>query len=299
MSKYHLLESTDKWLTRTRIKATRESHLYPSEASVKVKNGEDKLEVIGSCQRSSYLRASKATKPAPYEARSIWIMTQGKIIENEFIARWKEMGIWVENNIKFYWPQYNLSGEVDTILAEPSTGDLFGVEVKTFYGYDAHKNILGNKSIAGFPKESHLMQTILYAYYWRESLKYFKLVYFARDDVKRREFNIGLVDEGNKTYPVVDGAVYRKWSVQDLLSRYKSLQAFIDNETLPPRDYELIWSQERVEKENQLGNISKTAYLQFQRDVKKGRTTAIGDWRCRYCNFKSFCWKSDGTANNG
>lgn len=310
---YNLLEHTDSWVTRPGFRMPRKPHLYPSEASVRIEDTDGSIKTVGGCQRASWLRLA-GTKAEPMDARGTWIVTQGKIIEQALIERWKEMGIWVANNVKFYWPEYNVSGEMDAILIEPETGDLFGVEVKTFYGYNAGKEIFGNRSQSGFPKLNQLLQTLIYTYYLRDKLKYFKLVYFARDDVRRREFNISLAREtpapgqeqnvfdfdgtGDIWWPVIDGVIYKQFSVNDILERYSELREYITNDVLPPPDYRLRWSNEQVERERLKGKVSDTAYKAFQLDVKKNRPHKIGDWMCSYCKYKDFCWNPNGTAKN-
>lgn len=292
MSKFNLLDTTDQWLVRPKVSAPRRLHLYPSEASSEAElPGGGKI--IGKCARASFLRVSGMADAAPFEPRALWIMDQGKIIEQRFIDLWKEMGIWIDNNVKFYWEEYNLSGEVDVILSEPDTGQMFGVEVKTFYGYEAGKQIMGNKSVMGFPKNEHLMQATLYTYFWREQLSYFKLVYFARDDVRRREFNVRVVKEGEIWYPEVDGVVYRKFSVNSMLERYKRLQNYIDAGEVPAREYDLVWDNDRVLAEKKAGNVSKTAFADWEKGKRK-----IGDWQCRYCSFSDYCYNKDGTPKN-
>ncbi len=313
MSKdYRLLEHTDAWVTRPRIRSEREPHLYPSEASVGIVDDDGNVDVVGGCLRSSYLRVTKSATAEPMDARGTWIVTQGIIIEQQLIEFWKQMGVWVDNNSKFYWKKYNVSGEIDAILAEPDTGDLFGVEIKTFYGYNAGKQVMGNKSEPGFPKLNQLLQTLIYTYHYRDKLKYFKLVYFARDDVRRREFTISLAREsggppehsfdfdgtGDTWWPVIDGIIYKQFSFNDVMERYKLLQDYIANDQLPPPDYRIRWTDEKVQREIAKGNVSKTAKLDYERAQKTGRPHKLGDWMCSYCKFKDFCWNPDGSAKN-
>lgn len=292
MPDFNLLEATDAWMTRQQFTSARQAHLYPSEASVLVTEN-DRRTVEGTCMRKAYLRNTGLAEAAPHEARSQWIFMQGKIIEEALVERWKQMGIWVNNSVKFYWPEYNISGELDTVLFDPVLKTNFGVEVKTFYGYNAKKQIMGNRSTAGFPKLSQLLQTLVYAYFFKDRLPYFKLVYFARDEVARREFNVEVREIDGKWWPVIDGEVYRKFSVNDVLDRYKDLNYHIENGILPPTDFELYWTAERVEKENLLGNVAKTKYANWE----KGRVK-IGDWQCSYCPFQNYCWEKDGTVKH-
>lgn len=288
MSKYSLLDETDNWLTRPKFGAPRQATLYPSEASVEIKEEDGTSYIEGTCLRAAFLRVTGKETPAKAEARGEYIMSIGKTIEEWLMDRWKEMGIWVSNNTKFYWSEYNVSGELDAILVEPHSGDPYGVEVKTFYGYDAHKHIIGNKSHAGFPKINQLLQTLVYTYFFRDRLKYFKMIYVARDDIERKEFTIEVQEENGKWWPVIDGNLFKKFSIDDMLARYKLLNYHIQNDIMPPRDYELVWDTARVEREKAKGNVSKTAYAEWEKGKRK-----IGDWQCRYCAYKLPCWKEE------
>jgi hypothetical protein len=288
VAEYNLLEHTDAWITRPKFRAQRALALYPSEASVVIKDKEGFEHTEGTCLRAAFMRSTGKVTPAPTEARGERIMSVGKTIEQWFIERWKEMGIWVDNNVKFYWPEYNISGELDVILAEPMTGDPFGVECKTFYGYDAAKTIFGSKWKPGFPKINQLLQALVYTYHFRDRLKYFKMVYMDRSDTRHKEFKIEVTEFEGKWWPVVDGKRVTEFSINDVLERYKMLNHYIDNDVMPPRDYELYWDPARVEREKENGNVSKTAYA----DWKKGKRK-LGDWQCRYCPYKNPCWNID------
>lgn len=288
-NKHSLLEATDAWITRPRFKATRPLSLYPSEASVITtdKDGNEKVE--GGCLRASYYRATGTAPGSSPDARGERIMSVGSNIEQWFIARWKEMGLWVDNNIKFYWPEYRISGELDAVLLDPETGNPYGIECKTFYGYDAAKEIFGSKWKAGFPKMTHLLQTLIYTFYFKDRLKYFKMVYMDRSDTKQTEFNIEVREHEGKWWPFVNDKRVTTFSVDDILARYSLLNHYINDGIIPPRDYELVWDTDRVEREKANGNVSKTAYAEWEKGKRK-----LGDWNCRYCRYKETCWKDEG-----
>lgn len=277
MTEFNLLDKTDEWMTRERFTAPRKPHLYPSEASVEGIDDHGRKTVYGTCMRKAYLRVTKTAEEAPPDARAQWIFMQGKIIEEALVERWKQMGIWLENNLKFYWPEYNISGEIDALLANPETGEMFGVEVKTFYGYHGKKQIMGNTRQKGAPKMSHLLQSLIYTSYFKDRIPYWKMVYFARDEVARREFNIRLSEEDKdgKIWPIIDGESFSKFSVNDILDRYTKLNEHIEKEIVPDKDYTLYYDDKRVEEEKKLGNVSKSAYEKWQKGKKK-----IGDWQC-------------------
>lgn len=275
---YDLFQATDQHLTRSRFHTESSRHFYPSEASVVLFDEHGDRVVKGGCLRASYFRLSGEFERAPYDARSEFIFLQGKAVETMLIDLWKEMGIWHDNNVKFLDSENNISGELDAILVEPS-GQLYGTEVKSFYGYYAEKEILGNKSQKGFPKMSQLLQTLIYLNHFEDRLPYFRMVYFARDSVKRRTFKIELLHEGDIKYPIVEGEVIRQFSVNDILDRYRQLRQYLDMHQVPPNDYELQYPNAKIEDFYRKGKIAKTKYEKWKTGKLKSYEH-IGDWMC-------------------
>lgn len=286
---YDLFAETDKHITRPKFLEQPSTHFYPSEASVVIHDEHGDKVVHGGCLRASYFRLSGDFEGQPYDARSEYIFMQGKDVETSLIALWKEMGIWVDNNVKFFDEENNISGELDIILCEPPHGQLYGVEVKSFYGYMAEKDIMGNKYQKGFPKMNQLLQTLVYLNHFKDRLPYFRMAYFARDSVKRRTFKIELEQEGEILYPKVEGDVIRSFSIQDILARYKELSHYLDTQVVPPNDFELQYNDSKIEDFFKKGKIAKTKYQKWQ-TKKLGPYEQIGDWQCSYCKYKDVCW---------
>lgn len=286
---YDLFQHTDEHLTRPKFRAEREKRFYPSEASVEYYDEHGDKVVEGGCLRASYFRLSGEFEGTPFDARTEFIFMQGKKVEDMLIDVWKEMGIWVDNNVKFVDKEHNISGEIDALLVEPPDGTIYGVEVKSFYGYFAEKEIFGNKSTLGKPKISQLLQTLIYLYHFRDRIPYFRMVYFGRDSVKRRTFKIELEQEGETFYPKIDGVVWRSFSVNDIYARYEKLQEHVDNKIIPPNDYELMYSDAKIEDFYKKGKIAKTKYEKWK-NGKLGPNEVIGDWQCSYCRYKNECW---------
>jgi hypothetical protein len=211
---------------------------------------------------------------------------------------WKQMGIWENNSVKWEDREKNLSGEYDVILKEwnqdEDNFDFYGVEVKSFYGYHANKQILGHSSgrgknkrwIPGKPKDEHLMQAALYVDHSAGKLKGFKLFYVSRDDTEMKEFNI-TVDPTTKEI-FIDGYKETRFTVNDIYDRYATLNTFANNEIKPQREFELEPSDERVQVLHARGEISATAYKDHISGKKKYQ-----DWHCSYCDYKDHCWTVD------
>lgn len=286
---YDLFQATDLHLTRPKFKAERERRFYPSEASVQVYDSFGDLVTHGGCLRASYFRLSGEFEGTPYDARTEFIFLQGKAVEEMLVALWKEMGVWVDNNVKFVDLENNISGELDAILAEPPSGQLYGVEVKSFYGYFAERELFGNKRVKGFPKMGQLLQTLIYLNHFEDRLPFFRMVYFGRDSVKRRTFKIELHHEGENKYPKVDGEVVRTFTMKDVLARYKLLQQHVDTKTVPTNDFELQYPDSKIEDYHSKGKVAKTKYEAWKKGKLKKHEN-IGDWQCSYCRYKETCW---------
>ena len=115
-------------------------------------------------------------------------------------------------------------------------------------------------------------------------------LYFNRDNVERKEFEVSLQVEGGKHWPVLDGKVYKAFSVEDIRSRYEEARDFIDGEVVPPKDYIDVYTPEQVELNYARGKIAKTKYQKYQQNSEKN---PIGDWNCSYCAYKHQCDKDD------
>jgi len=286
-TKFKLIEALDQYLTRDVISLPgKKPSFWPTEASVVVGEEEDK-HVIGTCIRASYFRHKSPEIAEKPSARSEYIFAWGHIIEDFLTEKFKEMGIWYSNSVRVAIPEYGVSGEIDILLKLPNEDKPHLAECKTYYGYNATKEIMGNKSYAGSPRDSNLLQILLYLYATRGKLMdYGRLIYFARDNpTNRREFIISLHKEDGKHWPVIDGSIDYRFCVEDILNRYKELKKYIDSDTIPPNDFELIWNDKKVEREYKRGNVSKTKYLAWQ----KGKET-VGDWACSYCSMQTTCW---------
>lgn len=283
--KYSLIKATDEWMTRSRISLPREPHFYPSEASATWIDQHGIKRVGGACLRRCYYRYTSSAKPDPSTPYSEWIFALGKAVEEILVEQWKQMGIWVANNLKFFDKKRNISGEIDLVLSEPD-GTLFGVEVKSFYGYQATRDLIGNKKVKPAPKTSQLMQTLIYVDQCKD-LEYFKMVYYARDSANRTEFDITLVQDGEHKRPCINGDIDYRFTMDDIYDRYEILMEYVKSNEPPPRDFELVWDAEKVEKRRAIGEVAKTTYEKWKKNPKKN---PIGDWQCRYCPFAGECW---------
>lgn len=314
MDDFNLIELTDQFLERDRtITEERLPHFYPSEARCVC---EETGKVLGNCLRASYYRLTGIDRSDPPNARFYYIFMLGNLVEKFLIDRWKEMGIWEQDDVAFYDEEYNVSGKVDAFIRAVyvkrngvyrmrprNQSPVVGVEVKSFYGYHATREIMGNTNETGRPKTDQLLQAFYYAErYSHRGVPGFKMAYLARDSVKRREFNVVPVvtsvgGEVQRTRPAVDGTIYTNISIEAVRESYRLLDQAVRSGTLPARDYQRAYDEATVERKKAADEVSKSAYAAWDKAgrpcnprARKLHSASIGDWQCSYCWYQNHCW---------
>jgi hypothetical protein len=286
-----LLQQVDEYLTNSELNLdTRAKHFYPTSASCR----DSKDELHGACLRQVAYDYYSTGKSNPYSAETMYTFELGRQIESMYIEIFKRMGIFVGDHIKFYNPDFHVSGELDMVVREsPGSNVIYGVECKTSYGdYFKMAQITGRPGVPPAPKEEHLMQVMMYLDNFPK-LPYFKLIYLGRDKFDRTEYTIRLVDLDGDKFPEIthtDGhtIIDSRFSIARIYNRYKDLAAYIRNKQLPPRDYRPTMTAEEMKVALDAGQITKAKMKSFEKgDIK------TADWRCRYCNHKNLCRAMD------
>lgn len=288
----NLKEKTLEWFGRKQFRSKSRGTLWPSEASAEYIDEYGEKKVVGKCHRAVYYRLTGVEPTNPPTAKSQIIFLLGNSVEAMVTEAWKQMGIWENNSVKWEDKERNISGEFDVILREGD--ELYGAEVKSFYGYFANKQILGHwegrgknkRYIKGKPKDEHLMQAALYVDHSEGRLSGFKLVYVSRDNCDMAEFNI-TVDPISKDI-FINGEKELRFTIADVYERYQQMNMFADNNMKPQREFELNPSDEKVKLLHERGEVSATAYKDHCSGKKK-----YNDWHCSYCDYKDHCWKVD------
>lgn len=295
---YSIVLAENEFLARREDFSIARPGLWPSEASVQYEDQYGKV-VHGQCLRAAFYRAMDFPKDGCNEPGLEMKADLGKRAEAGCIDRWKSMGIWVQNNVKFYNHDLVVSGELDAIIKHEKPGEIkarIGVEVKSFYGYYANSEICGGKRPPkpGKPKMDHFLQALNYKSKYKNILDQYRLYYLERGDGHRVEFEVGL--EGEQPFwrqiegpywgHYIPGPIYTPFKLQDMEDRYKQLLNFIRTKTLPPRDYEEKYSDEKVEIEWMRGEIGKTNYEKWKKNKAANK---LGHWRCSYCPWRKRC----------
>lgn len=298
MSDFSIIQAEDRYLLNKPNFSTHRPGLYPSEASVEYTvNGVKFIE--GGCARATYYRIKKVPIDNPGGLSLSMKAIVGKAIEQETIDRWKSMGLLVDHNIKFFNEKYIISGEQDTIIRNPETGEFIGLEQKSMSGHYAAREIFGAKRppIPGKPKIGHYLQAIIYWWEYKELLSEYRIYYFDREGGPRCEFRIGteLINGKNVCWrEQIPGdywnyfepnRVYYPFTMEDIYSRFDKLLNYLRKDVLPPRDYGFL-STEQIEQMYEMGDLAKKDYDPWKKDPDNNK---ICHWMCRYCRWPGKC----------
>lgn len=289
---------------KNRTLARRRRGLYPSEASVTYTDGKHKV-ILGKCHRAVYYRINNIPKTNIGGIKMHQTGRIGKELETMQIRLWKEMGIWVENNIKFFNKDLALSGELDAVLRNPMTGKLMGIEMKTYSDYPNQKEICGVKRekgtgrfIAGSPKEAHFLQAILYAWEYKDELDEYRIFYMDRASGSRVEFRVGFQTRNDGKHQCYwqqipgpywnafqEGPVLQPYTIEDIHLRYKELIKILKKKEVPEKEYALSGDSVEINHRNDLGRFTKEEYSAWVKNPDK----MPQDWHCRYCDWLDQC----------
>jgi len=303
---FSLVAAEDKFITSSPDLSVPRPGLYPSEASVEYWL-DGKRVVVGKCMRAAWYRSMNIQIPASYKPGLMMKAALGKWGEQYTIDRWKAMGIWVGNNIKFYNKDLFLSGELDAVVRNPLIEELILYEIKSYYGYLAVKEICGSKRppVPGKPKESQFLQAVVYSWEYKDKIPETRLYYLERGDGHRVEFRVGTELQVNGSHTCYweqlegeywsyykPGKVLRPYSIEDIHARYKSLITHLKDKKLPPKDFQKVWDEETVEWMWTHDMLGKTKYEDWQKSPKKN---LCGNWECSYCEYQSQCEQDELT----
>jgi hypothetical protein len=223
-----------------------------------------------------------------------------------------------------------VSGEIDALLRDhdcDSEGKVTNIrhdraillEMKTSRGHFAAKQVIGrgNKIYpAGQPKYDHVMQTAMYMHmrkkledHYEVEIPYAIIVYALVDGGQTNWFRIELSEGyegdiiiydkyGNLVEPLTTGDMKLAGddlkpigglTIANIRARYQECQNKLEEDEPPDRDFDLRYSDVKATQYFENDLLSKTQYGKHQKDEKAW----IGDWQCRYCDFRQECYPFD------
>lgn len=309
---FSLVEAENEYMKNKPNFSLRRPAIYPSEASVSYFKDGVKI-TKGNCLRASYYRISEYKKDRPDSPGLSMKAKIGKACEGITINHIKEMGLFKQNNVKYWNPEFVISGELDWIWENPLNKNLVGTEQKTYHGPKAEKTILGyagtkgsknvppKPPIPGQPKTNQFLQAINYEHYYCKTLKWlqeYRMYYMDRGNGTRVEFLIGTELSNGKHlcwHEQVSGPYWRYYSpgkiyypftLEDIQNRSKQLAEYVRRKELPPKDYSEYYSDEEIPIMYEEGEIASTYYEKWFKNPSK---YPISRWNCSYCDYSEQC----------
>lgn len=256
---------------------------------------------IGTCIRANYYKSTEAPTSNPTTMYVAMTAEAGNIWEDWVVNQYKELGIFIDSSIKFYDVELNSSGEIDILHYNPLTGDTEITEVKQYNGgnYTAVKEITGSKDTTPRPKDAHLLQVFTYLLMCKNtgntSIKTINILYIDRScsSVSNNiQFRVSLIKQNEDIYPEIsffkedkessDSYIDYRITEKGVVSKIGLLDSYLERQELPPRDYQLIYPDDKVEYLFLNKQISKTKYQKWSENKL---ANPIGDWNCTYCPY--------------
>jgi len=256
--------------------------LYPTSASTFINHSKYK-KLEGKCLRASYYSCKGIPEDIELSTDRNLAMKIGEYTENMVLDILKRQGRLIDDGVKFELPKYHVYGKLDAIVTDEN-GKHCGLEIKSVGSnrYTVGKVWGSQYNPNPYPKWQNLFQTLMYCYAFRGKLDSFILLYIRRDTCEIKEFNISITVVDGKMYPVIDGRVDTRFSINEMLERYQILTAHLEKDIPPQREYVDIYPRADVPKYEKVGLLSK-------RQVENYIKEPFGDMECKWCGYKKIC----------
>lgn len=334
MSNWTFIEHITNYLSRPRLGDKKPPTLWPSEASAIIKNEYGEDVVVGKCRRASFFRylvdsynftdkysfyeplvTNLHRNYIPPDSYMQWIWKQGELYEEYCVELAKESGVYIATQTQIYIPQLNVSGKIDLVALNPDTGKYSSVEFKSVYGFNGNV-VLGTpgdrrKGILGTPRDSNLMQIGLYQWWYADQDDQFeegRLVYGSRDTGRYAEYKISIKEDSPKhiiyqgASPAETEPVISPITIESISEQYQSTQLNLDAGIIPPRDFDLVYSEEKIDTLYQRSLLNKADTERYEKRMKQiedGKKPILpvekSDWHCSLCSWKKICYNQDNS----
>lgn len=295
------------------------SSLTPSASSVEINLPDGTKKVVGSCHRQQYYKIKGYNEDSDGIVNIDWTLAAimgdhmhnmlNKLIDDYGFP----MGIQkLSSEHAIFNKELNFSGRSDIIAWDVSKNEPIGIEIKSIGEFKAKKAMEQ-------PIEEHVIQSVIYLDFYNRNIipgqkkitKWY-IWYISRTEnwsIKAKEhgspftmlwdFCIRL----EKGVPIISlpNGVEQEWkdySVENIYKRYDLLLSYIKTDTLPPRDYDIKYSEEKITglyKQNKISKKTDIAYIESW--IKKGAPEGklkveMGDSECMFCEYKKRCWEN-------
>lgn len=298
--------------------AKKYSSLSPSAASVVVTEADGTTRVVGACHRQQYYRITGVPQDKNTEVNIDWNLSAligdklQDLIEELLDQYGFQMGIQkLTSEHSFFDPKMRLSGRTDIIAWDYTSNEPIGIEVKSIGEYKA-------KTAISEPIDEHVLQSVVYLDYYNKNIpadqkkiKRWYIWYISRTEnwsIKSKTHNSNFamlwdfcITLDSKGVPLVHGSNFnQRWkdfSIENIYKRYNLLKAHIDTDVVPPRDYELVYSEEKITGLHKADKLTrKTDRDVVDKWLAKGAPigklkVSMGDIECRFCEYSDLCWQ--------
>lgn len=204
-----------------------------------------------------------------------------------------------------------------------STKRAVGIEVKTTRGFSARKTIGDKEFRHGNPRLSYVLQTAVYLRmknrleeYYGVEITHFEIWYVMVDTCMTKGFKVWLEDGDSGRVMVSDmnGNMIKSdagycmdmsnitkenyqtvgdFTIEDVIEQYKVQRDMLEEETPPPREFKIRYSEEELELRWKRGLIAKSNWPKIQkgpRTLSAADVNGAGDWNCNFCDWRNECY---------
>jgi hypothetical protein len=236
--------------------------------------------------RAAYYNCVGVQEEEDISVKTNLIFKIGDYTEEMILDILKEDNLLDDSQKKFFDEKYEISGRLDGVFNY--NGRKIGLEIKSIGGNNnwINNQIWGSRWNEPSPKWQNLFQTLVYCYAFRDEIDEFILLYIRRDTCEIKEFLISIQPKDGKIYPCIDGKIDERFSIDDILERYKILREFVDKEELPPREFMKTYNAKDISTYVKLGVLSKNQGEKFKEEP-------FGDFECRFCGYSEMCDRND------
>lgn len=298
------------------------SSVNPSSASIQFLDSMGNTKTVGACLRQQYYKMTGINSDASATVNIDWTISAligdklhdliVQLIDTYGFAM-KIQRLAAEHSI--YDEVTRLSGRCDLIAWDYNTDEPIGIEIKSVGEYKA-KNTIEQ------PGAEHVLQSMVYLDYYnskipdgQKKITKWYIWYISRTEnwtLKAKGHGSPFVMLWDFCVELKDGVpiitlptgVKQKWSqfsIKNIYERYDLLLKYVNECVVPPRDYEINYSEEKITglfKNDKLERkMDKEAVEKW---LKKGAEAgklkvSMGDIECRFCEYSDLCW--NGTIN--
>lgn len=291
--------------------------LTPSSASTIVTDSKGNTRVVGACHRQQFYKIKDWT-PDDGDKNIDWTLAalMGEKMHDLLVDLIDlygfEMGLQkLTREHSIYDPAIKLSGRCDLIVWDTTAKEPVGVEIKSIGEYKAKKAVEQ-------PIDEHVLQSVVYLDFYnrnipdgQKKINKWYIWYVSRTEnwtIKSKSHNSDFtmlwdycieLDNGVPIITLTDGTKQRwtDYSIENIYKRYNQLNTYLQDNTLPPRDYEILYSEEKITGMFKNGLISKKGDLEIiEKWLKKGAPpgklkVTMGDSECSFCEYHKLCWE--------